>query len=79
VGHGPHRHLRRGSPTFLFLAGHETTTNLIGNGLLALMRHSDQLAALRADPGLVRNAIEELLRFDSPVQFTARVAVRLAV
>jgi len=61
--------------TFLFLAGHETTTNLIGNGLFALLRHPDQLAALRADPGLVRDAIEELLRFDSPVQFTARVAV----
>jgi cytochrome P450 len=62
--------------TFLFLAGHETTTNLIGNGLFALMRHPDQLAALRADPGLVEGAIEELLRFDSPVQFTARVAVK---
>jgi cytochrome P450 len=61
--------------TFLFLAGHETTTNLIGNGLFALMRHPDQLAALRADPGLLGGAIEELLRFDSPVQFTARVAV----
>jgi cytochrome P450 len=61
--------------TFLFLAGHETTTNLIGNGLFALMRHPDQLAALRAEPGLVGGAIEELLRFDSPVQFTARVAV----
>jgi cytochrome P450 len=61
--------------TFLFLAGHETTTNLIGNGLFALMRHPDQLAALRADPGLVGGAIEELLRFDSPVQFTVRVAV----
>ena len=61
--------------TFLFLAGHETTTNLIGNGLFALMRHPDQLAALRADPGLVGGAIAELLRFDSPVQFTARVAV----
>jgi len=61
--------------TFLFLAGHETTTNLIGNGLFALMRHPDQLAALRADPGLVEGAIEELLRFDSPVQFTARGAV----
>ncbi len=61
--------------TFLFLAGHETTTNLIGNGLFALLRYPDQLAALRADPGLLGGAIEELLRFDSPVQFTARVAV----
>jgi cytochrome P450 len=61
--------------TFLFIAGHETTTNLIGNGLLALLRNPDQLAALRADPGLGDNAIEELLRFDSPVQFAARVAV----
>jgi cytochrome P450 len=62
--------------TFLFLAGHETTTNLIGNGLFALLRYPDQLAALRADPGLIGGAIEELLRFDSPVQFTARVAVQ---
>ena len=53
--------------TFLFLAGHETTTNLIGNGLFALLRHQDQLATLRADPGLVGGTIEELLRFDSPV------------
>jgi cytochrome P450 len=61
--------------TFLFLAGHETTTNLVGNGLLALMRHADQLEVLRAEPGLVEGAVEELLRFDSPVQFTGRVAV----
>ncbi|MBL0219379.1 MAG: cytochrome P450 [Myxococcales bacterium] len=61
--------------TFLFLAGHETTTNLIGNGLYALLRHPAQLAALYATPSLVENAIEELLRFDSPVQFAPRVAL----
>ncbi len=61
--------------TFLFLAGHETTTNLIGNGLHALLRHPDQLAKLRAEPALVENAIEELLRFDSPVQLAPRVAL----
>src|SRR5262245_13045581 len=61
--------------TFLFLAGHETTTNLIGNGLYALLRAPEQLARLRAEPGLVENAVEELLRFDSPVQFAPRVAL----
>lgn len=61
--------------TFLFLAGHETTTNLIGNGLLALMRNPQQLATLYAKPELVENAIEELLRFDSPVQIAPRVAL----
>lgn len=61
--------------TFLFLAGHETTTNLIGNGLLALLRHPSQLAALYARPQALENAIEELLRFDSPVQFGPRVAM----
>jgi cytochrome P450 len=61
--------------TFLFIAGHETTTNLIGNGLHALLRHPDQLAILRRDPALIEPAIEELLRFDTPVQFAARVAL----
>ncbi len=58
----------------LLAAGHETTTNLIGTGLLALLRHPDQLAAVRDDPGLVGSAVEELLRFDSPVQWVSRVA-----
>jgi len=59
----------------LFIAGHETTTNLIGNGTLALLRNHDQLALLGADPdGLAVAATEELLRYDSPVQVTARTA-----
>jgi cytochrome P450 len=57
----------------LLLAGHETTTNLIGNGTLALLRHPDELARLRRGPELLEGAIEELLRFDSPVQATARI------
>jgi len=58
----------------LLTAGHETTTNLIGNGMLALLRHRDQWDALRADPGLISGTVEELLRYDSPVQWTSRVA-----
>jgi cytochrome P450 len=59
----------------LFGAGHETTVNLIGNGLLALHRNPDQLALLKARPDLITNAVEEFLRYDSSVQMTGRVTL----
>jgi cytochrome P450 len=59
----------------LLVAGNETTTNLIGNGMLGLLRSPDQLDRLRADPSLVATAVEELLRYDGPVQATGRVAM----
>jgi cytochrome P450 len=58
----------------LYVAGHEPTTALIGNGLVALFRHPEQLAALQADPSLVPQAVLEMLRFDGPNQFVRRVA-----
>jgi cytochrome P450 len=63
----------RGFVTLLYVAGHETTVNLIGNGMLALLRHRAELDRWRRDPSLDANAIDELLRFDGPVQQTVRV------
>jgi cytochrome P450 len=57
----------------LLVAGHETTVNLIGNGTLALLRHPAELRRLRDDPRIIGTAVEELLRFDGPVQRTARI------
>ena len=73
-GHRLNHEELRSTCNLLLIAGHETTMNLIGNGLLALLRHPDQVEKLHAHPELARNAVEELLRFDSPVHLTARTA-----
>jgi cytochrome P450 len=64
----------RANVSLLFAAGHETTVNLIGNGFYSLLRHPEQWRILRADPTLIPNAIEEILRFESPVQAVGRTA-----
>jgi cytochrome P450 len=56
------------------VGGQETTTNLIGNGLLTLMRHPEKLEQMRDEPGLMPSALEELLRYESPSQHTGRIA-----
>ena len=60
---------------FLYIAGHETTVNLLGNGSLALLRHPHAFQLMRADETVRENAASELLRYDSPVQFSRRVTV----
>jgi hypothetical protein len=57
----------------LLFAGHETTRNLIGNGMYTLLKHPEETLELRENPAIIRSAVEELLRYESPVQFTARV------
>lgn len=60
----------------LYMAGHEPTAGLVGNGVLALLRRPDQLALLRGSPELLRNAVLELLRFDGPNQFVRRITTQ---
>ena len=59
----------------LFIAGHETTVNLVGNGMLALLRNRGQMELLASDPSLDTNAVDELLRYDSPVQASRRITL----
>lgn len=61
-----------------FVAGHETTKHLIGNGAVALLEHPDQVAKLRAKPALIDNTVEEVLRYNAPLQQTKRIAIKEA-
>ena len=65
-----------GTAALLLMAGHEATVNVIGNGVLALLAHPDQWQRLRTDPGLDAAAVEELIRYDPPLQLFERTAVR---
>jgi cytochrome P450 len=60
----------------LYMAGHEPTASLVATGILALLRHPSQLDRVRADPGLLRNAVSELLRYDGPNQFIRRITTQ---
>lgn len=73
-GHRLNHDELRSTCNLVLIAGHETTMNLIGNGLLALLRHPSEKEKLRETPELARSAVEELLRYDSPVHLTARTA-----
>ena len=64
-----------GNLLLLFIAGHETTTNLIGNGMLALLRHPGELARLAAEPALAPKAVEEMLRFEGSVNMVSRLTI----
>jgi cytochrome P450 len=66
----------RGQTTLLLLAGNLTTSDLIANSMKVLLSHPDQLTALRADPELIGNAVEEILRYDSPVTQANRVLTK---
>jgi unspecific monooxygenase len=65
-----------GTAALLLMAGHEATVNVIGNGVLALLHHPDEWRRLCADPGLDATAVEELIRYDPPLQLFERTAVR---
>jgi len=65
-----------GMCVFLLVAGHHTTTGMISNGLLALLQHPDQFQKLKDDPALISSAVEEFLRYDSPIQFLSRYSTQ---